>query len=66
MKRLELVVTYHDHSSMFYPVTADQGWKIDAPTRCLIIGTGVPRTWVPLDQIRSFTIAERYVPGGGE
>jgi len=56
--RLQLVVTYADHTIMYYPVTPDGGWKIDNPNRCLVIGRGVPRVHVPLDQVRSFEIAE--------
>lgn len=55
--RLQIIVTYHDHMIMYYPVSADcGGWKIDAPSRCLVVGVGVPRTWIPLDQVRSFSI----------
>lgn len=53
---VQLVVTYFDHQVMYYPVDSERGWKIDNPSRCLIIGRGVPRTFVPLDQVRSFDI----------
>jgi hypothetical protein len=63
--RLQLVILYHDHTHMYYPVSAEGGgWKIDAPSRCLVIGRGVPRTWIPLDQVRSFQI--EHLGGNGE
>lgn len=58
MSRRQLVVTYADHMVMYYPVTADGGWKIDNPSRCLVVGRGVPRTYIPLDQVRSFQIEQ--------
>jgi hypothetical protein len=58
--RRQLVVTYHDRAIMYYPVDADRSWKIDPSWRCLIIGKGVPRTFVPLDQVRSFDIEQIY------
>ena len=51
---IRLAVTYNDEVVMFYPV--EGSWHIDNPSRCLIIGRGVPRTHVPLDQVRSFEI----------
>jgi hypothetical protein len=55
----QLVVTYMDHTVMYYPVGLGLAWRIDTPSRCLVIGRGVPRDYVPLDQVRSFRI-ERY------
>lgn len=63
--KLQIVVTYNDNSHMYYPVSHDGGWKIDAPSRCLVIGHGVPRTWVPLDQVRSFSIERVAAVGEG-
>lgn len=55
-----LVVTYDDHQIMYYPVDPTRGWRIDAPSRCLIIGVGgLPRTYVPLDRVRSFDIERK-------
>lgn len=58
---VQLVVTYADHSIGYYPVrtgTVTIGWKLDAGSRCLVIGKGVPRTYVPLDRVMSFSIEE--------
>jgi hypothetical protein len=61
--KLQLVVTYFDHTIMYFPVSAERGgWKIDNPSRCLIVGHGVPRTFIPLDQVRSFDIAPSGSP----
>lgn len=52
---MELVVTYNDHAIMYYPVCPARGWRIDNASRCLVIGK-MPRTYVPLDQVRSFVV----------
>lgn len=57
MSRRQLVVTYHDHTIMWYSVGPDRSWRIDNPSRCIIIGHGLPRTYIPLDTVRSFDIA---------
>lgn len=49
--KLHLVVTYNDHQIGFYPVN-EEGWKIDSAKRCIVIGRGVPRTLVPLDNVQ--------------
>lgn len=56
---IQLVVTYFDHEIGYFTVPPNQGWKIDAPSRCLIVGRGIPRTYIPLDKVRSFEI-DRY------
>lgn len=53
--RCQLVVTYNDHTIMYYPVPKADGWKISHPHRCIVIGK-FPRTYVPLDQVRSFSV----------
>ncbi len=56
MSRRQLVVTYHDHTTMYYPVGPQRGWRIDTPSRCIVVGRGLPRTYIPLDTVRSFDI----------
>lgn len=56
--KTQLVVTYNDHAIMYYKVGPEHGWKIDNASRCLVIGK-FPRTYIPLDQVRSFNI-ENY------
>lgn len=65
LPRLQLIVTYFDHAIMYYPTDAGQGWKIDSASRCLVVGRGVPRTMIPLDQVRSFDIAPMENSGAG-
>ena len=55
MPTLHLVVTYNDNKIMYYPLP-ETGWRIDSASRCLILGKGLPRTYIPLDQVRSFDI----------
>jgi hypothetical protein len=56
-RRAQLVITYFDHQVMYFPVSYDDGgWKVDAASRCIVIGRGVPRTWIPLDQVRHWDI----------
>lgn len=53
--RVQLVVTYRDHQIMYYPTYPETGWKIDAATRCVVVGK-FPRTYIPLDAILSFEV----------
>jgi hypothetical protein len=53
---LQLIVTYHDNVIMYYQIPDGGCWRIDPATRCLIVGHGLPRTYVPLDTVRSFEI----------
>lgn len=53
--RTQLVVLYHDHQHMYFPVGPDCGWKVDNASRCLVVGK-FPRTYIPLDMVRSFDI----------
>lgn len=53
--RTQLVALYHDHQTMYFPVGPDRGWRVDNASRCLVVGK-FPRTYVPLDSVRSFDI----------
>lgn len=52
--RVQLRVEFADHQRRYYPANA--GWRIDAASRCIVIGTDMPRTYVPLDGVTDFTI----------
>lgn len=54
---IQLVVTYFNHQTMYYPVSPTQGWRIDAASRCIIIGK-FPRQYVPLDKVANFWVEE--------
>jgi hypothetical protein len=53
--RTQLVVLYHDHQHMYFQVGPDRGWRIDNASRCIVVGR-FPRTYIPLDTVRSFDI----------
>lgn len=55
---IRLVVSYADHQTGFFDVPEGEGWRIDAASRCLVIGRRVPRTYVPLDGVQCFAIEE--------
>lgn len=57
MTRVQIVVTYNDHTTMYYPIPEGESWKISHPHRCIVIGR-MPRTYIPLDQVRSFTVED--------
>jgi hypothetical protein len=63
--RVQLVVTYNDHTIMYYPILQGEGWKISNPHRCIVIGR-MPRTYIPLDQVRSFAIEYIQPDGPGD
>jgi hypothetical protein len=54
--KVQLVVLYNDHVTMYYPIPQGQGWHVDAANRQIIIGRGLPRTAVPLDQVRNYRV----------
>jgi len=62
---VQLAVAYFDAQTRYFPVSAHHGWRIDAMSRCLVIGRGLPRTYVPLDRVESFTV-ERNLPTSTE
>ena len=53
---IQIVVTHRDNRFTFHTVPEGQGWKVDAACRCLVIGRGVPRTYVPLDGVMAFEV----------
>lgn len=52
--RVQLAVEYGDHQTRYYP--ANRGWRIDAASRCIVIGRDLPRTYVPLDRVTGWTV----------
>lgn len=53
---VHIVVTHTTHQTTFYDVPDDQGWRVDPAMRCLVIGHGVPRKYVPLDGVLCFEL----------
>jgi hypothetical protein len=51
--KLQLVVIHTGHRIRYYQIPAEGGWKVDTETR-----HGVPRDFVPLDNVLSYSIEE--------
>lgn len=51
---VQLAVEHFDHSTRYYPANA--GWRIDAASRCIVIGKDLPRTHIPLDNVASWRV----------
>jgi hypothetical protein len=62
---VQLVVTYADDVTRYYPVPRPGGWRIDVTHRQIVIGRGVPRTMIPLDGVRAYGI-ERVEGAGSD
>lgn len=43
---------------LYYQIPADQGWRIDTLHRQIVVGKGLPRTMIPLDNVLSYSIEE--------
>jgi hypothetical protein len=59
---IEIEVTYNDHSQGYFPINPEEGWRVNPAQRCLVIGHGVPRIHVPLDNVLYFTLLEKPDP----
>lgn len=55
---LQLVVTYLDDQIRYYPIRREQGWRIDPVYNQILVGKGLPRTHIPLSNVRSYDIEE--------
>jgi hypothetical protein len=56
---IQIAVTYFDDVIRYFPVTTH--WRIDNVSRTLVIDCGVPRTHIPLDNIRYWEVQEAEV-----
>lgn len=55
--RVQLVVWHKGtQQPAYYQVPIGQGWRIDCDSRHLVIGTGLPRKMIPLDNVTSYDI----------
>lgn len=59
---IEIEVTYNDHSQGYFPINPREGWRVNPAQRCLVIGHGVPRIHVPLDNVLYFTLLPGFAP----
>jgi hypothetical protein len=51
-------VQYADGQRGYYHVPEDTGWRVDPAARCLVVGHGVPRKHIPLDNVQFFDIID--------
>lgn len=58
MKKLQLVVWHKGAHTPSYYVIPETGWRIDGETRQIVIGKGMPRKMIPLDNVLSYDIEE--------
>lgn len=52
--KVHIHVVFFSDVEDFIPVPEGEGWKIDACRRLLIVGKGLGRVMVPLENIRHF------------
>lgn len=64
-RRVQIVVTYFNYQIMYYPVPVGQGWKVSTSDRHISVGTGLPRTRIPLDNVASYSI-ETFEDSNGD
>lgn len=62
-RRVQLVVRHNDDSHSYYTVSPGGGWRIDPARGVLIVGRGMPRTYVPLVNVKDWAV-ETYHAGG--
>jgi hypothetical protein len=67
MKLVNLQVLHTDGTYTYYQIN-NRGWRIDVPSRLLVVGRGLERTIVPLDTVRnvSFEVTETPDPAPEE
>lgn len=53
-----LTITYWDWDIRRFPTFHSTGWKIDPNRNLLVIGRGVPRTEIPLSNVRFYDVEE--------
>jgi hypothetical protein len=56
---VHLAVTYRNDVTRWFPVPPDEGWHIDKTDRKIVVGRGVPRTEIPLDNVFYYEIQPR-------
>jgi hypothetical protein len=62
MKKIQLVVQYFNGQRGYYSIPEGQGWKVLTESRQIVVGRGVPRTFIPLDSVMCYTV-EEYTDG---
>lgn len=57
-RRVQLVVWHRGSHTAAYYTVPETGWRIDCETRHLVLGKGLPRKLIPLDNVLSYDIEE--------
>lgn len=58
LRQLQLVVCHRGiHTASYYSIPSS-GWRIDLETRHIVLGKGLPRKYIPLDNVLSYDIEE--------
>jgi len=55
---VQLIVVHMDDTRSYHPVSLRRGWKICPTRREIIVGGGLPRTHIPLDNVKYYNIEE--------
>jgi hypothetical protein len=57
--KVQLVVWHRGESSpRYFKVPKGQGWRVDTAHRQLVVGVGLPRTIIPLDNVLWYEVEE--------
>lgn len=54
---VRIVVTYLSGEYDQFEI-GEQDWRVDAPLKCLVVGRGVPRVFVPLNAVGRIDVEE--------
>lgn len=57
-RKLHLAVQFKNGENGYFPVSSARGWRINSASREIIVGKGVPRTHIPLDNVLYYDIEE--------
>ncbi len=63
MRRVQLIVTFMDDTTRYYPINPHRGWKFDTMggVDMLIIGNGLDRMFIPTGNTRSIELNQYEV-----
>lgn len=63
MRKGQLIVTFMDDSTRYYPISEHRGWKFDTMNGVdmLVIGNGMHRVFIPTGNTRSIELNQYEV-----
>lgn len=56
--KIQLVVWHRGESKPNYYTVPKSGWRVDTTHRQIVIGHGLPRVMIPLDNVLSYSLEE--------